>query len=73
VAEERQAEVNRRGRTLRSNPEPVVRSSSPLAVAAASEYAYVGRDVRRVALVGGSLIGLLIVVWVVTQVTGVTL
>ena len=73
VAEERQAEVNRRGRTQRATPEPVVRSSSPLAVAAANEYAYVARDVRRVAAVGGSLIGLLIVLWVVTQVTGVTL
>lgn len=73
VAEERQAEVNRRGRTQRAAPEPVVRSSSPLAVAAANEYAYVARDVRRVAAVGGSLVGLLIALWVVTQVTGGTL
>jgi hypothetical protein len=73
VAEERQAEANRRGRTQRVAPEPVVRSSSTLAVAAANEYAYVARDVRRVAHVGGSLIGLLIILWVVTQVTGVTL
>ena len=73
VAEERQAEVNRRGRTLRTSPEPVVRSSSPLAVAAANEYGYVGRDIRRVAAVGGTLIGVLVALWVVTQVTGVTL
>jgi hypothetical protein len=33
----------------------------------------VARDVRRVAIVGGSLVGLLIVGWIVTQVTGVTL
>lgn len=73
MAEERQAEEARRGRAQRAAPEAVVRSSSPLAVAAANEYAYVARDVRRVAAVGGSLVGLLVVTWVVTQVTGVTL
>lgn len=69
VAEERQAEEARRGRAQRNAPEAVVRSTSPLAAAAANEYAYVGRDVRRVAIVGGSLVGLLLVLWVVTQVT----
>jgi hypothetical protein len=73
VAEERRAEEARRGRSQRSDPEPVVRSSTTLARAAANEYAYVARDVRRVAIVGGSLIGLLLALWVVTQVTGVTL
>ncbi len=73
VAEERQAENARRGRTQRAAPEPVVRSSSPLAAAAAHEYDYVARDVRRVAIVGGSLVGLLLALWVVTQVTGITL
>lgn len=71
VAQERQAEEARR-RPQRGTPE-VVRASSPLAVAAANEYAYVARDVRRVALVGGSLVALLMILWVVTQVTGVTL
>ena len=71
VAEERRADETRRGRTQqRATPEPVARSSSPLAVAAASEYAYVARDIRRVAIVGGSLVGLLLLLWVVTQVTG---
>jgi hypothetical protein len=73
VAEERQAEEARRGRNQRSAPEPVTRSGSSLAVAAATEYAYVARDIRRVAMVGGSLVGLLVALWVVTQVTGVTL
>jgi hypothetical protein len=73
VAQERQAEEGRRDRARRSAPEPSVRSSSPLAVAAANEYAYVARDVRKVAVVGGSLVGLLLALWVVTQVTGVTL
>ncbi len=73
VAEERQAEEGRRNRAQRTAPQAVVRSTSPLAVAAANEYAYVARDVRRVAIVGGSLVGLLVGLWVVVQVTGVTL
>lgn len=73
VAQERQAEDARRSRAQRAAPEPVARSSSPLAVAAANEYAYVARDVRKVAVVGGSLVGLLLALWVVTQITGVTL
>lgn len=73
VAEERQAEEARRNRTQRNSSEAPVRATSPLAVAAANEYAYVARDVRRVALVGGTLVALLIILWVVTQVTGVTI
>ena len=73
VAEERQAAEVRRNRVQRSSTEAPVRASSPLAVAAANEYAYVARDIRRVALVGGTLITLLLILWVVTQVTGVTL
>jgi pantothenate synthetase len=73
VAEERQAEETRRSRAQRSNAETPVRASAPLAIAAANEYAYVARDIRRVALVGGTLVASLLVLWVVTQVTGVTL
>jgi hypothetical protein len=72
VAQERQAEASQR-RPQRGAAEAVARSSSPLAVAAANEYAYVARDVRRLAIVGGSLVGLLLALWVVVQVTGVTL
>jgi len=72
LAEERQAEAGRRNRAQRGAAEPVVRAST-LAVAAANEYAYVARDVRRVALVGGSLVGLLFGLWVVVQVTGIAL
>lgn len=70
VAEERQAEAARRGRQQRGSVEPVARAGSPLAVAARDEYAYVARDVRRVTIVGGSLVALLVALWVVTQVTG---
>jgi hypothetical protein len=73
VAEERQAEDARRQRAQRITAETPIRSSSPLAVAAATEYAYVARDVRKVALVGGTLVALLLILWVVTQVTGTTL
>ena len=73
VAEERQAEETRRSRAQRSNAETPVRASAPLAIAATNEYAYVARDIRRVALVGGTLVASLLVLWVVTQITGVTL
>lgn len=73
VAEERQAEAGRRSRAERNSSVAPLRAASPLAVAAANEYAYVARDVRRVALVGGSLVGVLLVIWVAVQVTGVTL
>lgn len=71
VAEERRADDARRNRSQRA-PE-VVRASSPLGVAARDEYAYVARDVRRVAIVGGTLVVLLLALWVVTQATGIAL
>jgi hypothetical protein len=73
VAEERQADNARRQRAQRTGTETPVRSSSPLAAAAANEYGYVARDIRRVAIVGGSLVALLLILWVATQVTGTTL
>jgi hypothetical protein len=72
VAEERRADDARRNRSQRAAPETIVRAS-PLGVAAREEYGYVARDVRRVAIVGGSLVALLIGLWVVTQATGITL
>lgn len=73
VADERAAEDARRIRTERdrgrgSAPEPAARNS--LAVTAAEEYAYVGRDVRRITLIGGSLIILLIALALVTHLGG---
>lgn len=73
VAEERQAEAGRRSRAERSTSAAPLRTSTPLATAAANEYAYVARDVRRVALVGGSLVGFLVVLWAAVQVSGVTI
>jgi hypothetical protein len=49
--------------------QPRVRAGS-IAVRAAEEYGYVSRDVRRIILIGGSLVSFLIIFWVVVQMTG---
>src|SRR4029079_4077747 len=68
VAEERASEAaNKKARTPR--PEPVGRATR-LEISAADEYAYVARDIRRIALVGGSLIAFLVIIWVIAQATG---
>ena len=54
----------RRGPTV----DPAPRET--LALTAAEEYAYVGRDVRRITLIGGSLIVLLFILFGISQVTG---
>ena len=58
-----------RERPARREVEPRVRTGS-IAVRASEEYAYVSRDVRRVSLIGGSLIAFLIILWAVLQATG---
>ena len=71
VAQEQAVETSRRERPQRSVPEAPRFSS--LAVAASNEYAYVARDVRRIATVGGTLLGVLAILWVIVQVTHITL
>ena len=68
VAEERQAEAASK-KTRAPRPEPVGRASS-IEISAAEEYAYVARDVRRIAIVGGSLVGFLLILWAVAQFRG---
>lgn len=77
LAEERAADDARRRATERrrnagsDTPDPVRRGvPGNLAVRAAEEYAYVGRDVRRIAILGGSLIVLLLALWIVAHATG---
>ncbi len=73
LAAERSAEeaARRQVRGRRSaEPEAFVRTGS-IAVRASEEYAYVTRDIRRIALIGGSLIVLLIALWAVLQTTGI--
>ena len=74
VAEEQAvAETARRARSQRTPADAPARSFSSLAVAASNEYAYVARDVRRIVTVGGTLVGILAALWVVTQVAHITL
>ncbi len=71
--EQAAAETTRRSRPQRPSADAPGRTFSSLAVAAGNEYAYVARDVRRVATVGGTLVGVLIALWVIVQVTHITL
>ncbi len=70
-AVERQA-ADRTRRATAPAVEPRTRAGS-IAVRAVEEYAYVARDVRRIAVIGGSLVALLIGLWAVTQASGATL
>ena len=75
MAEERAAEqAQRRSRDRARVGElagPRARESAPLAVRAASEYAYVRRDITRIARVGGLLLLILAVLHVLINVAGV--
>lgn len=76
VADERAADAARQGAADRRRGRPIATelaerpSDGGLAVRAAEEYAYVGRDVRRITLLGGSLIAILIILWVIAHLTG---
>ena len=74
VAEERQAEAEatrRRLRLSRGTAEPVAAArTSSIAASAAEEYGYVARDVRRIAIVGGGLIAILLILWAIATATG---
>jgi hypothetical protein len=74
VADERQAEqVQKRARDRQrgSEREAVVRSSVPLSVREAEEYAYVARDVRRIATIAFGLLAIMVGLWIALQVSGV--
>jgi hypothetical protein len=73
VAAERSAEeaARRQVRGRRAAERETSVPSGSIGVRAAEEYAYVMRDIRRIALIGGSLLILLIVLWVLTQTTGI--
>lgn len=68
AADDARRRTDERGKTRATTPEPVARGT--LAVSAAEEYAYVGRDVRRITLIGGSLILLMIVLAVISHMSG---
>jgi hypothetical protein len=75
VSEERQAEqAQRRARDRQQRAvdhDPVVRSTVPLSVREAEEYAYVARDVRRIATIATGLFAIMIGLWIALQVSGV--
>jgi hypothetical protein len=65
VAEEKSSDAARRGRDRDRRPvEGTIYSSVPLATRAAEEYGYVQRDIRRIVVVGGSLLGVLVILYV---------
>jgi hypothetical protein len=71
LAEEKAAEAARKKATPSRSANAVpTRATSSLALSAAEEYAYVGRDVRRIAIVGGGLILILLGLWLVVHFTG---
>jgi hypothetical protein len=72
LAEEKAAETARKRATASRSVDPAPVRSSSIEVAAAQEYAYVARDVKRIALVGGSLIGILLALWLVVHLSGFT-
>ncbi len=75
VASERTAEATVARTRERSRRQMHAESTGPrsgsIALRASQEYAYVSRDVRRIVIIGGSLIGLLLGIWVVVEATGV--
>ena len=74
LAEARAAEASlRRSRKARSETDVAV-SSAPgsIAVRARDEYQYVARDVRRMATIGGSLVVILLGLWVAMHAAGIT-
>jgi hypothetical protein len=79
VASESAAQTERgRSREKRRSSEDVPRDEAPrtrsgslLAIRGEQEYAYVLRDIRRIATVGGSLVGVLIVLYILIEVVGV--
>ena len=74
VAAERAAEAPRTRsseRTRERTPDGQARvRTGSLGTRAASEYAYVARDIRRIVVIGGSLLVFLIGLWVAQQVIG---
>jgi hypothetical protein len=75
VSEEREAEqAQRRARDRQQRAvdrDPVVRNAVPLSVREAEEYAYVARDVRRIATIAAGLFAIMIGLWIALQVSGV--
>jgi len=74
LEEERDAEAAQRRARERdrraAERQPAARGAVPLSVRAADEYAYVARDVRRVTIVAGGLLAIMLGLWIAFQATG---
>lgn len=70
VAEERQAEDAKRRVGARKAADAEAPARVTTLAASANEYAYVARDVRRVVMVGGSLVTILVGLWALAHITG---
>ncbi len=72
VAQEKAAEDARRGRSrdraAAAAADAPLYSSQPLAARAAQEYDYVRRDIRRITVVGGGLLGILAILHLLVNV-----
>ena len=71
LAEERAADAARKRSQVRSTREVSGGGSSSLAVRAQEEYSYVGRDVREITKIAALLFSILIVLWILVDVTKV--
>jgi hypothetical protein len=67
VAEEREAEAAKRRARPVTTEAPRV---SALTLSASEEYGYVARDVRRISIVGGTLVAILIGIWALSHILG---
>ncbi len=72
IAQERAAEAaSTRTRREAATASEVRERPGTLGTRTIEEYAYVSRDLRRIALIGGSMLAFLIGLWVFTVATGV--
>jgi hypothetical protein len=71
LAEERAAEQARKRTRERTTTRDVVRTGGSLSAQEAAEYAYVARDVKDIVKIASLLLGILIVLWLLIDVTGV--
>jgi hypothetical protein len=62
------AELERTARTAQLRTHHKIKAGSLLATRAATEYVYVSQDMRRILLVAGSLVGVLLVLWLLVVV-----
>ena len=73
VAEEKAAErAARQTREARRTGSAQTVARGSIALRAAEEYAYVSRDLRRIAVIGGTLLAVLIGIWAILEATGTT-